>query len=195
MWGTSSSCSHLFRSGPSQQWLFSFPALACTWYRCQNVLLFFHIASGISILIVLMLYICIPNITSRYKICSLQDTWKVIHTVYCWCWGGRLQSALLLGLGCDWRKRLQDRLLVSLFKVLGFVWGQRRKGGGAFSSTSLSSDSHSHSCNPSALATFTEQRRSEIVCLAKSPVLFKGERVCQNTSSHTCMPRCSKPRT
>lgn len=119
----------------------------------------------------------------------------VSRTVKCRGRGGCLLSTLLLGLGCDQREWLQDGLLLSLFQVHGFIWGQR--GGEVISSSpSSSSDSQSHTqlwsiCSghlhrATQWPFFLAAERSEIVCWVISLVFLKGgKKVCQNTSAET----------
>lgn len=70
---------------------------------------------------------------------------EVTPTVKHWSRSGCLLSSLLLGLGSDQGESFQDGLLVSLFKVHGFIWGQKGAGGGKEISSSPLSSSDSQS--------------------------------------------------
>lgn len=100
--------------------------------------LFFNLQKGVWILYIVTVSCLLTTVCSRIDSCchlfsilhpGVKAHMKslITHTVYCWGRGGCLQSVLFLGLDCDWREWLQDGLIVSLFKVQGFVWGQREK--------------------------------------------------------------------
>lgn len=108
----------------------------------------------------------------------------VTRTVYCGGGGGRLLPALLLGLGCDQSEWLQDGLLVSLFQVHGFIWGQRAGGGGRgknqFFILIIWLTVVIHLLWPSSLRKSVAFSwltwRSEIACSKRSLMLFEGEK-------------------